>query len=537
MSWICDSLQITRHLKSFVRMLYGGKVTGVSDGSYLESEGMSSAAWILYTPAGVTIEGAGMVPGTVLDHNSYRGELGGLLAQLLVIQKIEKIYTGPSDYPVTIACDGESALLKSLTSYRTKISSSDKAYDIISRVADIRKKLRAKIIPVHVEGHVDDTGRELSTLERMNCRMDSNAKSIMHRALTIGVPRVQMLPPSASGIAPVTIGGVEINSELTRSLRFHIGKTRILKWWLYKGWVSREAIPDIHWSITQGTMSEATFSMNKFMSKWVAGQFGVGVVMEYRKSRMDNGCPRCYEQIEDPLHVLQCPHPTARTEWDRLIGVLQEWMRKVDTHPSIRSGISQVLWHYSTPSQDIETFIPPNLDSAVKQCFKRQARLGWTQFLQGLFTRSWAPAQDAYYKSKGSRKQGRRWAVNLSKQLWWIVFGMWDHRNQEMFSGKVDTLSGEELLKRAIRTELNRGIDGLSPLYSKYFKTSTKALFLKPIRVIKQWLVVVRKGRIEQRADYNDDIQASIEVQEWIGLITKEEANRLRRIARENEEN
>ena len=35
--------------------------------------------------------------------------------------------------------------------------------------------------------------------------------------------------------------------------------------------------------------------------------------------------------------------------------------------------------------------------------------------------------------------------VNLSKQLWWITFGMWNHRNQEMFSkGVVDTLSARK---------------------------------------------------------------------------------------------
>ena len=114
---------------------------------------------------------------------------------------------------------------------------------------------------------------------------------------------------------------------------------------------------------------------------------------------------------------------------------------------------------------------------------------------------------------------------------------MWDHRNQEMFSGQVDTLSGEELLKKGIRTELNKGLNGLSPLYSSYFKTTTKELFKKPVKVMKQWLVVVRKGRIEFGMQYNDGIKASVEVQEWIGLITKEEANRLRRIAWEHDDN
>ena len=47
---------------------------------------------------------------------------------------------------------------------------------------------------------------------------------------------------------------------------------------------------DIHWLVTQGVMDKASFVMKKFMSKWVAGQLGVGVVMEYRKVQKDNCC-------------------------------------------------------------------------------------------------------------------------------------------------------------------------------------------------------------------------------------------------------
>ena len=106
---------------------------------------------------------------------------------------------------------------------------------------------------------------------------------------------------------------------------------------------------------------------------------------------------------------------------------------------------------------------------------------------------------------------------------------MWDHRNNEMFSGKVDTLSGEESLRKAISTELIRGPVALSPVYHNYFKTTTKKLFKRPLTVMKQWLVVVRKGRIAQGYNYADAITESVEMQEWIGLISKEEANQLRR--------
>ena len=530
-SWITETIQLPSDMDKFISQLYKGHMTGVSDGSYVDTEGLSTAGWILSTPEELEMEGSGLIPGTVLDHSAYRGELGGVLAQILVLSKIEARHPGPKTYNITIACDGESALYKSLTTHRSKLSSTDKAFDILTRVADIRGTLRARLNPVHVDGHVDDTGRALTFIEKLNCRMDGLAKRTMARALDQQLVRLQTLPPSKFGMSSVSVRGVEINTELLRSLRFHVGKHRILMWWLKKERFNRGTLPDIHWSVTHGVMNEASFKMAKFMAKWVTGQFGVGIVMEYRKARADNGCPRCFEQIEDPLHVLQCPHETASTEWDKLLNTLQEWMRNVDTHPALRAGISQVLWNYRA-GNNTETFIPPDLDTEVQQCFVRQSRLGWTQFLHGFLSHSWAETQGKYYKARGSRREGRRWAVNLSKQLWWIVFGMWDHRNQEMFSGKADVLGGQDLLKQAIQRELQRGIDTLSPVYTPYFRTTTRSLFKKPIEKMKQWLVVVRRGRMALQETYTDNIARSLEVQHWIGLITQEEVNRQRRLGR-----
>ena len=113
------------------------------------------------------------------------------------------------------------------------------------------------------------------------------------------------------------------------------------------------------------------------MSKWVSGQLGVGVVMEYRNARKENCCPRCFEQLEDTLHVLQCPHISAHEEWDRLVNILQAWMRQSDTHPSHRVGISQVLWNYHTDGKDDrETYIPTQICESVKRSFQSQARIG-----------------------------------------------------------------------------------------------------------------------------------------------------------------
>ena len=96
---------------------------------------------------------------------------------------------------------------------------------------------------------------------------------------------------------------------------------------------------------------------------------------------------------------------------------------------------------------------------------------------------------------------------------------MWNHRNHEMFSeGKINQLSGEELLKRAIQREIGMGLRELSPLYTNYLDTDTTRMFKKSINHMKQWLVIIRRGRMEAGTQYTDEIERNPTVREWIGI-------------------
>ena len=197
-------------------------------------------------------------------------------------------------------------------------------------------------------------------------------------------------------------------------------------------------------------------------------------------------------------------------------------MRENNTHPDIRISLFHVLWHYRQPSvQNKDTYLPSNrvdLDPSVRRCLRAQVTLGWTAFLEGLMVREWSVTQQQYYSRIKSRKQGRRWAINLSKQVWWLVFGMWQHRNDALFSGVCDILSGKDILILQVRHEHRRGMDGLSPVYGVYFRSNIDDLVAGPIEAVKKWLVLIRRGRRAMGFQYNDAISASPELQRWIGL-------------------
>ena len=72
------------------QFLYSGKAKGVSNGSYEDKVDLCAAAWIIKFGPTLFLKGGGVVPGPAGCSNAYRGELGGLLGQLLVIYTLEQ---------------------------------------------------------------------------------------------------------------------------------------------------------------------------------------------------------------------------------------------------------------------------------------------------------------------------------------------------------------------------------------------------------------------------------------------------------------
>ena len=240
--------------------------------------------------------------------------------------------------------------------------------------------------------------------------------------------------------------------------------------------------------------------------------------MEYRKARDCNDCPRCGHPHENTLHVLRCGHIDSRKKWRRGVKDLRKWLVQRQTDESLVEGLMQTLKKFNKPG-NFDSFIPDGIKEEVKQCFEAQARIGWTGFLEGMLVTQWAEFQDRHYKNQGSRKSGHRWAVELSKRLWRLVFSMWDHRNNVLFSKqKVDKLSGIDKVKRAIAEERRRGIGTLDPSFKPYFELSTETFSKMKSINLRRWLSLIRQAREDQGVEYADEFSTSFALRDWIGL-------------------
>ena len=311
--WICQWMLELPLAEECCKILYKGKSKGVSDGSYSKHKDLCSAAWIIQFNHQLNVRGGGIVPGPAGSSNAYQGELGGILGQLLIIYMLEQVHPPTTSYKICIACDGESALYRSLQATPEDFISTNRSFDLISQIMDLKEKIIGTIVPVHVRGHQDRENGSLSDLETLNVQMDLLAKEILNAAEEENYVVPDALPATTGGIPQVDYKDTPICGELASTIRSLISKDRVITWWRYKGRFQEQVrYTDIDWEVMKITTTKLSFAMRRFVSKWTCHHIGIGRMMNLRKSRAYNKCPRCGEENEDTLHVLRCRSKSAR---------------------------------------------------------------------------------------------------------------------------------------------------------------------------------------------------------------------------------
>ena len=289
---------------------------------------------------------------------------------------------------------------------------------------------------------------------------------------------------------------------------------------------------DVDWKVLSTTMTELSFAMRRFASKWTSHHISVGRMMNFRKSRMCNDCPRCGEPNEDTVHVLRCRSKPARKHWKKGVRRIEQWMRQQNTRTDIRLAISAALRNFNK-HEDFDTFHPPHCAEDLNRCVLAQSQIGWIGFLEGFLSPLWASAQEKHFRLIDQRRSGKRWAVGLSKQLWKLVFSMWEHRNEALFTAtKVDDLSGINIVKRAILRERTLGVRNLDPAYKPYLTIPLTSFTKMKSIDLRRWLCLIRQAREDTGMIYNDEITTDTALREWVGLDRRSQESQHRQQGR-----
>ena len=150
----------------------------------------------------------------------------------------------------------------------------------------------------------------------------------------------------------------------------------------------------------------------------------------------------------------------------------------------------------------------------VIRSIEDQDLIGWKNLLEGLPTRRWKLLQQRHYnRDSYSRKTGRRWTINLLKELHNRAWNQWDHCNKVNKDESPREKEADCLLNDEIITEFIRGNDDLPARDLSYFNLSLLDLLDRARDYRKAWLQNVQSARDRQAKRRGEELDAIAESQ------------------------
>ena len=519
-NWFMDNLSSSPSTLNLLHHLLSGTALAVSDGSFFPDTYTGAAAWIVASPDGKEwIQGGGLIPGDPEDQDPYRSELGGQLGLAAFCSSI--ILPAQDPILLTVACDGESAL-KQVSIGRTNLKCNKKHIDLISIINDLWESAPFKIKKQHVYGHQDQVGRQLTTLESLNCRVDLLAKDIALHHIHLQAP--PLIPAQTSlGFGTISCSTHIITGKIQSSLYRILWCTKLLSWLNTKHPGSINiTYSDIHWKSYKKARKEARFGVNRFITKWLGQSVSTGKKLLQRQHRVNPSCPICHNIDEDQLHVLTCPSSSSHRFRLSLLDDLASWLKSTHTHPDITYFFIhgfKIWFQHPTHQFSLDTSIFTS-DNNINSQLLSQLNLGWYNTLCGFLSPSLISLQQDYYTEISSQRSSLRWATNMTSKLWQVTYQIWCQRNDVLHSNNnIHLLSGLKDLKEGITFEYHLNLESLHPVYSSYFHLPLTTLLTKSSTYLKNWFLIIRTARESYGAmDYDDDFSSNGPLRTWIGL-------------------
>jgi hypothetical protein len=311
-----------------------GQAVAVSDGSYFTESNGAAAAWIIESNCRTQwIRGSMQTPGPPTDLSAYRSELTGLMAISVTVKILSAGLRSPNH--MIIRCDGEAAL-RTLKLSKDDLNTTSPHSDLCSIIVDIWSSVQTEPFPVHIQGHQDEiTGRSLSRLEVLNIMMDKLATLTASSLPNTGAH----LTIKSIGLPTVIYNEKVISGEVHKTLYSEMCTMKLYTYVQQQLLKGRINMDQIEMAAFTKARSMAPVYLNLFITKWISNTLATGMVMQKRKQRIFNRCPRCNQWGEDRLHVIICWDARAKLIWNHQMDTFKRFLSDEGTCPDIANYI------------------------------------------------------------------------------------------------------------------------------------------------------------------------------------------------------
>ena len=185
-------------------------------------------------------------------------------------------------------------------------------------------------------------------------------------------------------------------------------------------------------------------------------------VRKERDARDVGRCPMGCGQHEDSQHYLKCTKLRDATAIDQSFGMLQKWLKKVNTAPEIEVIFMIGLKHwivYDT-QKDIWDLDNGPFRQQLEEAISDQNQIGWGNAFKGRISTLWGDIQTNHYCEKYSdtdmlpHLSSTWWASEFLRQLLYISLNAWQHRNDYLHDRERKTKRMQE--RAAVVEEMSK---------------------------------------------------------------------------------
>ena len=395
----------------------------MSDGSLKDLFGTSGFTSMLVDEE-MNYTGANRVPGEDDEQSSYRSELIGILANILVHNALCKAHGITDNHEVTIGCDNESAIWTAFGD--DGIDAGAASSDILHAIHHQVRESPLKWKPKWVKGHQDDGNKSLDTWALANIACDIYAEQKWNSTVAGGGnlrPQVGILLGEKETI---WINGRKISSDINKAIYEKVHKDNIIHYWARTGRISEGTEGLIDWEGHRRAM-RAFRGRQQWVTKHFSGWAGSGTMMNKWKQRDTLSCHRCGEE-ETTLHTVRCQADECTKQYKHLREDLDKWLKKTTSFAIMKA----VLKHMDDYQANKQVTDMSGLHQSTHTAAVYQATIGPRSFGEGLLSAHWRIAQQRYYVNTASKEKSKRWVSNLIQKLWEISWGMWEFRNHDI---------------------------------------------------------------------------------------------------------
>jgi hypothetical protein len=203
-----------------------------------------------------------------------------------------------------------------------------------------------------------------------------------------------ILIPSV-GIRSVNYHSSAIGGALFKTLYNGITGWNLQQYYNQKLLKDNSRVADVAMDSFSHARTTVPIGLLKFISKWLSNTLATGKVLQQRRHRIFNRCPRCHSWGEDRAHIVTCWDVRATIIRNKYVDTLRQLLSQLSTHPDIQNFLLNGLMKFFRQPHTTQA------SSANMTWSQVQLSIGWLNFISGFIAKDMVTMQHEHYKALG----------------------------------------------------------------------------------------------------------------------------------------